>query len=630
MRTRSENPDIRRAAKTLGISAALVDELAGAVCERIENAVSGAQDRDEECLQLYDQLEGRANPQHVTFWKGQCDLEDPLTREHHLTLLASVTAVWRRSHFFLLESIDPADAEAVARVEAYLNVRARQHGLAEALYDVAYNALVFRFSPMYVGWRTYWRYVAGTGFVDPESGDVIEEPVEGEPVEQVTIRAKVPVVNGPEFRAIDPTDFYLWPPDSVSVEEATCCIERLRMTPEALYETFDEELVTRVLQARDGRVTDMFNALLEDQGLQKDDSADASVQIYRVIGRMPLLVDEDGPGIPDWMREQDYEWIIHVPSRTILSVRPLDYPVRPYVVFNSLRVPGRMLGHSIASLLTPLQREATLNLRFTIDTMNLVAAPAMKVPQQWLHMYGKWMMYPGALVPYVNSPDEIAPLTWDMRGVNAGMALAQHIDARAAQLASAQGISSMLGGKVRKAAEVEATVGLVQMKSDLFFSCLQSGLQRVGEILLALYLEHMGEEGDVAMTEYGPVSVKPSDLRANLKITAYATTEDGTPEARLERTMAAKRVQMEYIAATTQMPPYAWEPLYHAASTALRDIGVRNVQDWLGPRPPRVDPPWVAPQTAPQQTAPALAGLGPGPMTRGTEIGPENVGEEVQ
>jgi len=601
----------------------LTKRLDEAVVERVREAVADAQDRDRELLSLEDQLEGRTSIVLNQRWPNACRLEDTLTREHHLTLLASMTAAWRRNQFWLCEAIDPTEAETVRRVETYMNVRARQYGMTRAMYDVAYNALASRYAPMYVGWKSFETFVRGIAYRNPETGQPELEQPEGEEWESVPVRRRIPRHNGLVFRAIAPEDFYLYPANQQDATTAPMVMERIRMTPEGVAEEFGLDALKRVRGSYDEERTEAQDARDDDVGTVGRDDDDAEIVLYVVTGRVPILMDGDALDIEEWMLGEDFEWIVHQPSGTVLRFEPLGYPMRPYVVFNGLRLPGRLMGHGIVSLLKGLQDEATANLRFTIDSMNLAAAPAMKVSERYLNKYGKWAMYPGALVPYINNPDEVQAMTWDMRGINAGMALAGHIDNKASKIASAQGLSGMLGGKVRKAAEVEATVGLVEQKSDLFFQCLQEGLEDVGRIVLALYLSHMGEDGDVAVAPGGQsIRVTPDDLERRMRIMAYATSEDASAELRAQKTMAMRKVQSEYIAMVQQSAPYTWRLVYKSAYQSLLDLGARTPIDWLGEEPPQLPPPWMAPQTATQQTAPALAGLGAGPSVYAEESMP--------
>lgn len=582
----------------------LRDELNLLVLDRVRRAVEENAERDRRIMALDDQLEGRGNQAAPNArWKNACDLEDPMTREHHLQALASMSGVWRRTQFWLCEAIDPAERVQVRQVEHYMNVRARQYGLADALYDVAYTALAAPFAPMYVGWRTYM-------------GMVIEDqPAEafgGEPGETLTVRREVPVYNGLHFRSIEPGDFYLWPTEVQSVEAAEAVIERRRYTADELLLEFDREDVLRILRYPDEDTNELMDERNLVDGIEPEQSQCHT--LYVVTGRAPLVVHDDLKN-PEWMIGEDYVWVVHPPSNTVLSMQRTTTPFRPYVVFNSLRAPRRMNGPSLASLIRPIQTEATANLRFTIDCMNLASAPAMKVPEQWLHKYGKWAMFPGALVPYMRTPDEITPLTWDMRGPAAGMQLATYLDSRASRIVSAQGISSLLGGKVRKEAEVEATADLVGQKQDLFFQCMQEGLEQVGQLVLSLFVQHMGPDGDIAAVPGGEtVQVTPEDIRRRMRISAFAASEDSNAGERAKRTFAARKVQSEYFAVLGQLPPYAWYLAWNSARQSLMDLGEREPLEWIGPKPPQMPPPWMAPQTSTQQTAPALGGFAPGPV----------------
>lgn len=596
-----------------------------AVVSQVRAAVAEASERDSQLLELENQLEGRGSVVINQRWKNACDLEDTLTREHHLTILSSITAAWRRHQFWLCEPIDPADAEVVRNVETYINLRARQYGLTQAMYDVAYNALASRFAPMYVGWRSYDVWARGVGYRNPETGEVELEQPEDEHWETVPVRRRIPRHNGLVFRAISPDDFYLCPSTHQDPETAPAIIERIRMTPHDILQEFGQEALERVRGTWDAAYREADDERLEADGVGQQYSDSGEVVLYVVTGKPPLIFDGGTLATEDWMLDEDFEWIVHEPSGTVLRFEPLGYPVRPYVVFNALRIPGRLMGHGIVSLLKSLQDEATANLRFTIDCMNLVAAPAMKVSQRYLNQYGKWAMYPGAIVPYINSPDEIQPMIWDKSGIAAGMQLASYIDSKASKIASAQGLNSLLGGKVRRAAEVEATVGIAEQKSDLFFQCLQEGLESVGRLVMTMYLAHMGDDGDVAVAPGGKtVRVTPDDLQKRMRILAYATSEDANADLRAQKTLAMRKVQSEYLAMIAQSPPYTWKLVYRSAYDSLLDLGARTPADWLGEEPPDMPPPWVAPQTQSQQTAPGLAGLSVGPMIGKTaEMEPE-------
>lgn len=605
----------------------LKQKVDAAIIDRVREAVADNADRDARLAGLANRLEGNASPGTINQrWKNACRLEDPLTREHHLQLLSTMTQAWRTQQFWMCDAVDPSDAEAARAVETYMNIRARQYGLAQAMYDCAFNALTYTFAPMYVGWKTYQKYVRVAQWRNLETGETVETPEEGadpEQWERVIRRVPADAYNGLIFKSVDPLDFYLWPATAQDPETAPAIIERVRVHAEDIVRDYPPELAYKVLRAGPDRDTDRRDEVNDDDGLVPSSGEGGTYILYVVTGTAPLLLELGEPTLPEELALEEYTWVVHQGSETVLSMEAATTVMRPYVCFNALRMPNRLQGHGIVTLVQSLQDEATANLRFTIDSMNLAASPAMKVPERWMNKYGKWAMYPGALVPYIGSPDEITPLTWDMRGVAAGMQLANYIDSRASRIASAQGLSSMLAGKVRKAAEVNATVGVVEQKSDLFLQCMQDGLEHVGELVLSIYMDKMGEDGDVILGDLGPVAVTPSDLRKRLRIHATATSEDSNSETRAQKTLARRKVQSEYFATLNQTPPYQWSAAWASARQALVDLGERAPDEWLGPRPPQSAPPWIAPQTATQQTAPALTGMGVGPVApEGTMGGP--------
>jgi hypothetical protein len=247
-----------------------------------------------------------------------------------------------------------------------------------------------------------------------------------------------------------------------------------------------------------------------------------------------------------------------------------------------LKRPGRLLGIGAMQLIATIQEEATANLQLTIDSMNLEISPAMVAPYDWIDKYNAFEIYPGAILPE-DVPNSLRPLEWN-RNANQGLELQAALVDRGMGLVAAEGYGVMQS-KVRKAAEITNVMDAADVKFDLFLQVMQTPQAELAARIVALHLKFDKQMQDTFMANGKKVTVTPAVLRGEYRFVPTATSSTGTPESRLQITMAKIELLKEYIALITQSPPNFWANVWHGFRSALIDMDERNPVAWIGVEP---------------------------------------------
>lgn len=594
------------------------------VWRRVKQAVDAYSDRDDEIADLRDQLDGVAPPPSPISgsptgeggpWRNSCKLVDPLTDEHHTSQLSFMISALRAEPYWLVESQEAEDESSASLVEIGLTAKAREWKLPARLYDAASDALAFPFSVISATWRDATVNRRFEGWEDPDTGAILTDD---ELVEGVTYRPRhatetLVSKSGVELRSVDPSNFGVWPPDAEDIEKAELVWERQFLTEGELMagvedpeQMFDEEAVYTKLKAGPRWVNADSQDENDRDGIQ---STEGFYEVYQVIGRLPLLVDEEGkPKTPAHLRNEDWVFLIDADTGKCLRAAPYPYTIRNYVLFHTHRRPRRMGGRSVVGRLKNLQAEANVNLRYYVDTANLDAMPIVLKPQTMKNY--QYRLQPGAQWAY-DPKLGAAPsvIRWDMMGAQLLGQVQGDLRSTASRLVSAEGINSNLGGKVRKAAEVEFAGSTISLKAGLYLGCFQEGMERLGILLVALYSAHMGDQETITDAVLGKtVVLTAEDLQKRYRFVPHANTDAANPELRIKQTMIRQQAMLGYIQGTMQFGPQWWPQLYHSARRTIEETGERNPEAWLGKEPQVGDPAQVLQQVTSALQAAAQGG----------------------
>ncbi len=585
---------------TLELDPELKERVEKTLLDRVRHVVSVCADRDDLLRGYAEQADGLSQPLAVGPWKNSCQLDDPITEEHRIALSAYLEAALRNEPYWLVEAQSPDDEEAAAKLEQGLTAKARQWKLRERLWDVVWNATTYPFAILFASWRRDMakrRYLA---YVDPETGQDVEEAEidPGKTYRQEPRVQAVPVYDGPDLRAVNPTDFYVYPVDCDDLDRALCIIERQYLTAEDLmdgvrHRGYDRDRVLELL--RHGPSWIASETLRQNEN-ERDGTDDQSVEngyfeCYRVVGRFPLLFGDDKElETPEHLLDEDFMWEMCPDADIVFRSGPYPYPIRTYVPFHILRKPGRLMGKCVPSILEPLQEEATANLRFIINCMNLISSPVLKVPEKWLAKRAGWQAGPGMKLPYMQSADEIQVLQWDKGGIEVSKGTQADLRMRANELMSAQGTDNVQAQEPPTATQVTVVAQGAVNKRDLFLQTFQEGMERLGQVLTILWLQHMNPDGESLKSGNARIEVTPADLNRSFRFIAHANTDAANPQLRLQKTIAEIQQvrQSPLYARKVQAGDLSME--YHMMRRLLEEMGERDIEGWIGTEPGAVDP----------------------------------------
>jgi len=574
------------------------------LCQRMNDAIAGAQERDILLLQLDDQLEGRIQPYGDKRWRGACILNDPMSREAHLELLALLTQAQRKDPKWQVIAQNPGDDENATLQEAWLTNKAAEYRLNNILYNVAYNALRDPCGVLFVGWKQTVRPVRKRMFRDSEFPDMplVEghQREEDREYEEAVVEQQEVAHQGCEFRTPDLADIYLYPADCQDIKTAYGIGERMLLTEDQLLDGvvdygYDEEAVEELIRL--GPTHSMGGDLLrtvrnEYDGTSNNASVreDGFYECFLYFGRMPKLRDDED-AIPEQYRADDLMCMLCPQQQIVFLMDISPYTDRPYISFSMLPRPNRLLGIGAMQLLATLQDEANANLQLTIDGMDLEMAPVLVAPAEWIQKYNAFSIYPGAILPE-DDPNTLRTLEWGSKAEK-GMELQGAIVGRGKGLVAAEGYGE-LQAKVRKDAEIQNVLAATDSKFDLFLQGFQSSMEELAARIVALHAQFEGEGLQESFNYQGKqMEVSAQNMRGLYRYVPTATSTTVTPEMRLKLTQAKIQAQMGYFAALAQVmqisPQFA--PLiWHGVRQALLDMGERQPEEWIGPEPQMPQP----------------------------------------
>lgn len=512
----------------------LAEQICSLRLAQLQTAVDAHSERQEHLEYLANLVQMQASPGGMDPDEYGCNLEDPVIFENIISLSSMLQQARSKPPFWLLKPEREEDAEVVARIERYVNARAEEDGLAHHLADIDFMALRDPWAISFLSREqieaeehvAVWQYPDGTQLSEEELPD-------GDPGEARKVLISTPVVmrDHIKFTAVPLADFFMWPPDAPSVNDAVFVCHRFRTTREQLladYESlgYDEDAVLELVGGSgSGEYQDQYYRNTARLNMIEDHEY---IVLYNVFGKLPIIQDETlKPN--KFIKEnisRDYHWVLCPSKNACLKFVESPYGnIRPFV----RHAIHPQSGMSLAMMLEQIAAEMTSNLRFSVDMMNLQVATPLFMQEEDLRdgMEGK-QLFKGAIIPYrrqVPVPLTL-PQTWQ-----GALSMQQYMEGRAKSLASAQGYQD-LSDKVRKATEIDAMSSAVAMKFDLFLNNLQRSMVELGAMYFAM-LKEIGD-GEVVVSNQN-VQVTSEDLQKEIRILPYANSDNYNPTLRMQK-----------------------------------------------------------------------------------------------
>ena len=582
--------------------------LVAALCLRAREVVAACQDEYSNLRQLRDQLEACSNPISNEPWPGAAIIESSLSREFHTTLLATVCGAVQQTPYVSLKAVKDGEQDAADKFGIYLNTKAEEYGYGKCIYDKAYIALESRFAPtcieLYQPIKRYFELQAKTdqGVVDPSlvGEDEVSTP-------QITL-VEEPQPVEIRFRVPNPWDYYQYPVTAYEPQYecnggALMVLERVEFSEEDLLlgvadKGYDPEAVKTMLEGgptpHEGEVAAGRENEYGRDGISLSNTfserSGGTWECYEMIGRAPLLLDEQGnPELPDALIHADGRWIVCPAYDVCVFSAYSSTPegLRPYTVAHAYEKPGMLLGEGIVSLLTQQHDEDTATQRFYINNMNLEACPAMTVPESYLTKYAKWKMAPGRFLPRLPGDDVgPKPLVWDIGSQSLIMPMLDRLYAASARIAASEGVNAGLTGQPLKAEQVKFSDAQQQLKFDMVLANLQRGIVKDFEIMAKLLIQHMDDE-ETIVAGGQTVTLQKSEVEGkSFKFIPQANAQNASPMQRQQKMVNITGIVMQWFQLKGTLPPEDLNAAWKLSFRTLLVSGESNPEQYLGPEPP--------------------------------------------
>lgn len=577
-------------------------QLERTLCNRVLSAVSAASERNSMLRIWRDQLEGFGVTAQNQLWANACNLCDPISMESFLTIMAQLSSSIQ--HDPAVEAFRAEDEEGARLLEAWLAMARVMYGVDGRLYDLCYNGAVDPAVVGYVGWCQTTRTKREVGYKEKgQSRVVLDDATEdGADYETVPLAEEV-VEERYDIRAVNFSDFYLWPPTVDGVQSATAVAERMYLTSEQLWDGiadygYDRDAVDELTaMGPPGPEDESRQAEAEIDGLQIESDRDGGIyEVFTMYTRLPRHLPGKRDAMPEYLLQDDF-LVVCCPSRNIvLKIAFSPFSERPYFLGGIMPKPGKTQGHGLMGLLEGLQAEANANLQLGIDSSNLVVAPMVTCREDEQEDIVKQKMGPGAVIKVKDPAKSIYPWPINTNPVRDTLMWQTDIRNRARSVVSAEG-QGQLQTKVRKNAEVQAVETSASAKFGMYLSNFQrTVIAEVFRRMVALKQQFgdvgEGRDGEDFLDKQGAArKLTATALRGRYNIVATGTSLTHSPEARMEIAEKKQQIQLAYfqLKQAGMQPPdlaFAW----HGAREVLYDLGEHKPDAWLGPEP-QVPPP---------------------------------------
>lgn len=557
-----------------------------AVIEDCRRTVQANSDRDQELWMLRLQLEGVAQPGSTN--PNGCQLEDPLCRELHTSVLASILSAFRQKPYCTFEALQPDDDTRVSRLETLSNTEVQLFGFDQALATLVYIALEGKFCVATVDYAT--SHSKRKELRDAELPDGEETKEELWNVNEVTEQF--------EFRPIEQWDFYLSPVGSQRVDDCDRVYERVWMSRTALLDGvrnkgFDKDAVRELLAGGPTAVQQGF-AIRAEQMLLNGVSEDIPgfYECFHALGRMPRVLDTMGEEmVPEQFLDEDYEWWFCPERQIVFKHTYRRHPVRNFATGKALGRQDELMGHGVVSSVAAIADELTIFMRSIIDGLNYSMDPTIMVPEGQVGWYSQhWRAGQGKFAPYRGvDRNAVGPLVHDFQGLQMAATEAANLYARAQRMVAAEGVNSIGSGKVRRAAEVEFQQQVLQSKFGLMLNNLQRMVEDIFRIYLAMR-KHTLPEGHSVRQGNSQQEIKREDFDVAFRIIPHADADNASSTARLARDKTVYDLLHNSPWFQQRIAMGDMDGEYMLLSTMLSHMGYTNPAVLLGPPPEGFDP----------------------------------------
>ena len=558
-----------------------------AVQSEYEQVIGANMDRND----MFDtwQAQARSDPWWAGVkprWKNGCQLEDPITEEHQLEHVAAIHGVFRNQEWYAVNAVNDEGEQDAADLEAFLNNHVDTSGLkSEYSYDLIWDASIDTYGILYAGWKETYKTAKKIVHQHKVTGAIVQAKDatdEHEPVEESSTEVDH---KGMDYRVVDPADIYYYPTEAHKPQMALRVYEEIDLTSNDLLmgiENFgyDKDVVYEILSlgdSGDGDGDDDENRLITPL-------SDSTFECVMVYGKAPLIMENGKPLFSIEEMGKDYIIHFHKDSGKIFRMVPSPYALCPYVKFPCLSVPRESVGQSVASKLTGLQQEATIGLRWWIDSMDLALSPGLMVPMSSYNDMKAFRVTPGYILPWDDSKPrpEIAPVEFDKSFVSAGQARIQDTRLRASQIFSAEARGSITA-KEQTATEIQNAAAGADEKYDLFVANFNFGLNDLYPIILSHHQQFSDDEGTEFRTGSKTVKITPDMFRKKFIITPTAQSNHSNPVATLQKAQMLYQFMMTNPLVQKQIQGGDWSGVWSASAKVLRSFGnVKDPQSILG------------------------------------------------
>ncbi len=578
------------------------EQICSAVLRSCVDSVDAAFQRDQDFLTWDRQAEGDPSwagiPQR---WAGSCYVEDPLTDEHIFETVAAIAYIQQQQDWWQCEAkgSETEDEQFAANIEAFLNDLVIETKLGSThMYDLLENAARHSYGILAIEWeQTYtrdytpvYRHKKSAEVMMPDDPDVLHNPQNYRLIEEMSERVEN---EGIALRVPYSGDVYFDPPTAQSIKEAERIIERFSYTASDLLDGvealgFDEDQVAALLRSGPCSTDTQTYAYERDEiegisPLQRD-----TWEVYRVIGRPPPLIEDGYSTIKASDRDRDYQWMVCPAHQVCFKFAPSPYARRPYAKYPFRGRAGRMIGHSVCSMVAPMQQETTVALRFAVDFRDMFFSSPTLVPDEWADEWERWPSYPGAILPYPTNPpmgpDVIKPLPVNPAGATFSMANAQDFRERASQLFSADARGPAMTQQ-RTATEAGQAAAGADEKLDLLLLNFHMGVEETAEVILSHYRQFAGSESIVRMIGAKSVEITPEALKKSYRIVAVGNSENASPMLRLHRNELLWQIAQGDPIIAQKVQQGDMTAIYAVLARLYRAVGIRNPASILGKEP---------------------------------------------
>jgi hypothetical protein len=174
----------------------------------------------------------------------------------------------------------------------------------------------------------------------------------------------------------------------------------------------------------------------------------------------------------------------------------------------------------------------------------------------------------------------------DMMAAQVALAEAGNISARGSSITSAQNVSSMSAGKVRKQSEVEFTSSIIKSKYELFGANVGTDFEEIAQIAMAQCAAHYTEsDGEVVLPNGKSAAATAEQLTQRYRIVPQIRTDALNEDTRTNRTIELRNVLIQSPAMQARITAGDTSGVYELDKRIVEEMGEMDPEQLLGPEP---------------------------------------------